>query len=198
MRRSTVKAALYLVLLLSLPPAFGAERIYGDKKPGIKGRYLAIADGVDLSAYRKALVILEPAEIVADKDRPVDTESVRTTSDEMLRASLAASGLFGTAVSSPPLALPEGPVVRVATKLTLEHGSQAMRFWVGAGAGKSKLHVRVDLFDAKTGATLGYFNGYGTGAGLWSMSGGGVQRMARDDFEENYSKLAEYLVSASR
>jgi hypothetical protein len=71
-----------------------------------------------------------------------------------------------------------------------------MRFWVGMGAGKSKLHVRIDIVDARTGEKLGAFNGYGTGAGIWSMSGGGVQRMARDDLDESYSDFGELLREA--
>ncbi len=183
-------------LMVAASSAATAERIHGERGAGLKGRYLAVEDGVILSAYRGALVILEPAEITADKDQPVDNEAVRATSDQLLRETLASVGSFGTIASSPPLELPNGPIVRITTTLTLQHGSQAMRFWVGAGAGKSKLHVRIDFYDARTGQALGYFNGYGTGSGTWSMSGGGVQRMARDDLEENYDDLAEHLRAA--
>jgi hypothetical protein len=116
------------------------------------------------------------------------------TSDDALREALTQTRLFGEIVSAVPLELPATqPILRLTTKLTLQHGSQAMRFWVGGGAGKSKLHIRLDIVDARSGKQLGYFNGYGTGAGLWSMSGGGVQRMARDDLAESYQKLGEYL-----
>ncbi len=177
--------------------AVGEARVYGEKKKGSKGRYLEVEDGVDLGSYRGALVILEAAEITSDKDKPVDTESVRATSDDTLREQLRAAGLFGDIVAAPPLELPaDKPILRITTKLTLQHGSQAMRFFVGAGAGKSKLHIQIEIFDARKGALLATFNGYGTGAGFWSISGGGVQRMARDDLEESYIKLAEYLRAA--
>ena len=68
-----------------------------------------------------------------------------------------------------------------------------MRFWVGMGAGKSKLHIRIDFVDVKSGAKLAYFNGYGTGAGAASISGGNVQRLAGDDLDENYEELAKLL-----
>jgi hypothetical protein len=172
-------------------------RVYGDKKKGIKGRYLEITDNSGLSAYREALVIIDPAEIVSDKEQPVDTESVRVTSDDFLAEKLSQTGLFSSVVSAVPLELPEDqPILRMTTHLTLQHGSQAMRFWVGMGAGKSKLHVRIDIVDARTGEKLGAFNGYGTGAGIWSMSGGGVQRMARDDLDESYSDFGELLREA--
>lgn len=183
-----------LVVFIASPTVLSAG-VTGKKKSGVKGRYLELEDGVDLAAYRGAIVILDEAEISADKDKPVDNEAVRSTSDQMLREKLAQVRGLGRIVAEPPLDLPEGtPVLRLKTTLTLQHGSQAMRFFVGAGAGKSKLHIRIDLVDARSGEQLGFFNGYGTGAGFWSISGGGVQRMARDDLEENYQKLAEYLI----
>ncbi|MCP4204980.1 MAG: DUF4410 domain-containing protein [bacterium] len=190
--------------LLLIPLAIGivtdaVAHTLGEKKKGSKGRYLETADGVRLADYSGALVILEPAEILSDKDRPVDTESVRATSDASLRQHLASTGLFGRIISVAPPELPVGvAVVRVATRLTLQHGSQAMRFWAGGGAGKSKLHIHIGLSDARSGDRIGYFNGYGTGTGIWSISGGGVQRMARDDLEENYAKLGEYLAYAAK
>jgi len=196
-----MKSSCWLVLaLLAISVATAAEAgTYGERKKGSKGRYLEVADGVRLTDFRGALVILEPAEIVSDRDRPVDTESVRNTSDDSLREHLASTGLFGQIVSAAPLELPADlAMVRITTKLTLQHGSQAMRFWAGGGAGKSKLHIRIVLADARSGNRLGEFNGYGTGTGIWSMSGGGVQRMARDDLEESYTKLGEYLVQAAR
>lgn len=167
--------------------------VAGKKKKGLKGRYWTWEDGVDLERYKGALLILEAAEISADKDHAVDTESVRATSDEMLRAELARlGGFFNDIVSMAPLQLPEGlPVLRMSTHITLQYGSQAMRYWVGAGAGRSKLHIRIDLTDALTGKQLGSFNGYGSGSGMWSISGGGIQRMARDDLQENYMVLVD-------
>jgi hypothetical protein len=190
-----------LVVVVGLTEAVWAEpgKVAGEKKGGIKGRYLTVVDGVDLGAYRGALVILEPAEITADKDRPVDVEAVRTLSDEILEEKLKATALFGRFVSEAPLELPaDQPILRLATRLTLQFGSQAMRAFVGAGAGKSKLHIRVDLVDARSGETLASFNGYGTGAGLWSISGGGIQRMSRDDLKESYVKLAELVAAEMR
>lgn len=190
MRRYSSITIISLVALSLLLAGSPAEA----KKKGIKGRYLEVESGIDLAGYKGALIVLIPAEITADKDRAVDIESVRATSDDMLRETLQSSGLFGSIVTEPPIDLPEGqPILKITTKLTLQFGSQAMRFWVGGGAGKSKLHIRIDIVDARTGAHLAFFNGYGTGAGWWSVSGGGVQRMARDDFQENYLKLGETL-----
>jgi len=186
-----------LLLLVSLILAAGASldaRVYGTKKPGVKGRYLEVESGVNLGDYAGALLILEPAEIVADKDRPVDTESVRTVSGDSLSRWIRT--FFPDIVSEVPLELPDREIVRARTRLTLQHGSQAMRYWVGMGAGKSKLHVAIEFMDARTGKRIAYFNGYGSGSGAFSWSGGGVQRMARDDLSEIYTKLAEYLRAA--
>ncbi|MEM9595282.1 MAG: DUF4410 domain-containing protein [Acidobacteriota bacterium] len=186
-----------VLLMLSLALTFAAEAeagVLGKKKKGLKGRYLEYSDSADFASYRGALIVLDAAEIVSDKDRPVDSEAVRSTSDEMLRSELDGLRLFGDVVAQMPLEPPaDQPIVRVSTKLTLQHGSQAMRFFVGGGAGKSKLHIVIELTDVRSGSRLGTFNGYGTGAGFFSFSGGGVQRMARDDLQENYDAFSGYL-----
>ncbi len=195
MRKRQLAVLMSLVAATAFLLAPGSAEAGKKKKKGIKGRYLQLETGVDLTAYKDAVLVLEPAEITADKDRAVDTESVRSTSDQMLKDALEATRLFHSVVSEVPLEIPEDrPILRLKPKLSLQYGSQAMRFFVGAGAGKSKLHIRIDFVDAKTGASLGFFNGYGTGAGFGSVSGGGVQRMARDDFQENYGKLSELLL----
>lgn len=165
------------------------------KKKGVKGRYLVVDDGVSLRDYVGAIVILEQAEIISDKDKPVDTEDVRATSDGMLREKLGEAGIFGDILSEIPLDAPKGrAIIKIKTRLTIQHGSRAARFIIGFGAGKSKLHIRIDFIDAKTGKHLAMFNGYGTGMGIMSFQAGGVQRMSRDDLQENYAKLVRLLL----
>ena len=172
-------------------------RVFGKKKKGIKGRYIEVESGVSLADYRGALVLLGSTEVVTDRDRPEDREHVRRASVDHLRYQLESSGLFDAVVSTLPPTLPaEQPVLELQTALSLRYGSQKKRFWIGFGAGKSKLHIRIDILDARSGSKLGYFNGYGTGA-TWSP-GGGVPFMAAHDLAKNYLKLAEYLVQATR
>ena len=189
-----MKKLFAVCIMGALLSTIASAEIVGTKKKGLKGRYLDLEPGVNFSDYRGAMIILEPAEITTDKDRAVDTESIRTTSDDLLKEKLLNLGLFGEVISTAPLVITEGQqILRVKTKLTIQYGSEAMRFWVGMGAGKSKSHIRLDFFDALTGKSLGYFNGYGTGAGSWSVSGGGAQWLARDDLEENYQELIELV-----
>lgn len=180
--------------------ADGFTETYGKQKKGLKGRYLVINDGVDTSSYRGAIVILEQAEIAADKDKPVDNETIRNATDELLRQRLnvlKASGVFSGVVSTAPLELPtDVPILRLQPKLNLQHGSQAMRYFVGMGAGKSKTHIRIEIFDARTGEHLGYFNGYGSGSGSWTFTGGDTSRMAQDDVEESFDDFATYVRQA--
>jgi len=194
MSEKSCKPKMLFVGLAALALCFAFENTYAGKKKGIKGRYLELEKGIHLSDYKDSLLVLEPATIVADKERAVDTESVRTSSDDMLREALTDLGMFQDIVSVVPLEIPEDRnILRMTTKLNLQFGSQAMRWFVGSGAGKSKLHMRVDMYDAKSGKHLGFYNGYGTGAGFGSISGGAIQRMARDDFQENYKKFCNLL-----
>lgn len=192
-----MRSVALAAVLLCLATAGSRAEVFGDKKSGIKGRYLEVEQGLSLRDYRGAIVVLEPAEIVSDKDKPVDTEAVRATSDEVLREKLETVSSIKDVVAEVPLELTEGtPLVKMRTKLTLQHGSQAMRVFAGGGAGKSKLHISVELLDAKSGKRIATFNGYGSGAGMWSISGGGVQRMARDDLQESYEAFATHLSQA--
>lgn len=189
-----------MVLILLLVPISSSlldARVFGKKKKGVKGRYLEVENSVNLADYRGALLILEATEITSDKDRPEDDEFVRRVSEELLKSKLEDVGLFGERVSALPLELPEGqPILKLAPRLTLQHGSNKKRYWVGFGAGKEKLHIRIDIADGRSGKKLGYFNGYGTG-GTWFPEGG-VPYMASDDLMENYAKLVEYLVDATQ
>ena len=196
MRRSR-SVAILLLLLVSALSSTSEARTFGKKKQGLKGRYVEVEDGVSLADYRGALVILGATELTSDRDRPGDDAFVRTASEENLRFYLESAGLFGEIVSAPPAGGPAGqPMLELKTRLDLRYGSQKLRYWVGFGAGKCKLHIRIDMTDARSGRRLGYFNGYGSG-GTW-FPDGGVPYMARDDLAENYAKLAEYLLQATR
>lgn len=190
------------VLVALLAFAFGdaSATTYGKKKKGLKGRYLTIDEGVDLTKYRGAIVILETTTVKADKNRPVDNETIRTATDEMLRNrlnELKGYGVFDRVVATAPLELPDGiPVLRMQPSIEIQHGSQAMRVFVGMGAGKSKTHIRIEIFDARTGEHLGYFNGYGSGSGSWTFTGGNTSRMAQDDVEESFKIFSEYVNQA--
>lgn len=70
--------SLFLALL-----AISASAL-SEKRDGIKGRYIEVEPGVDLRAYKGALLILDPTDLVADKDAPVDNDAVRVMSDEKL------------------------------------------------------------------------------------------------------------------
>jgi hypothetical protein len=198
MTRKTIGAFL-LALLFGLCTDISATT-YGKEKKGLKGRYLVVDDGVDTSKYGGAIVILEPTLVEFDKDRPVDNETIRDAADDMLRERLTGlknAGLFDSIVSSTPLELPiDKPILRLQPEIQIQHGSQAMRVFVGMGAGKSKTHIRVEIFDARSGEHIGYFNGYGSGSGAWTFTGGDTSRMAQDDFEESFNLFAEYLQQA--
>ena len=187
----SITTVLTAILLLTT----GVETAFAKKKEGLKGRYLDVDKSIDLHYLLGASVIVEEAGIVADKSKPIDTKAVRRLSEEQLIKELKLSRIFRRVVSARAVGTQlGGPVLRLRTELTLQYGSQAMRMLtVGTGAGKSKLHIRVDLIDETSGELLGYFNGYGTGSGAGSFTGGGVQKLAKDDFQENYKEFVRLL-----
>lgn len=190
-----ITSILFVLVTLSFAQAHATT--FGKKKKGLKGRYLELSDDVNPEAYRGAVVILEKSEIRADKDRPVDNETIRAATDEMLRTqlmNLKTNGTLDRVISSAPIGLPDHlPVLRLEPTLSVQHGSQAMRAFVGFGAGKAKTHIRIEIIDARSGEHVGYFNGYGSGSGSWTFSGGNTARMAQDDVEESFQLFADYL-----
>ena len=198
MNRRVLSAAVIALVVLTFGDV--SATTYGKKKKGLKGRYLVVDDGVDITKYRGAIVILETTTVQSDKNKPVDIEMIRTATDEMLRKRLAvlkSSGVFDRVVSTAPLELPDGiPVLRLQPSIQVQHGSQAMRVFVGMGAGRSKTHIRIEIFDARTGEHLAYFNGYGSGSGSWTFTGGNTARMAQDDVEESFDLFSDYIRQA--
>jgi hypothetical protein len=164
----------------------------GNKK-GPDDLYLEVDPGVRLADFRGTTVILEPATIEADGDRPKDNEVVRSNSDELLAAALKNSKLFSAVVTGAPADLPEGRVLRATTRLTMEYGSRLARAIIKFGAGKSKIHIHLDLTDARTGQHVAFFNGYGAGVGFMTFAGGNAVKLAKEDLEDNYEELSSLL-----
>ena len=73
-----------------------------------------------------------------------------------------------------------------------------LRHQDGNASGKPRLHIRIDLLDAETGASAGYFNGYGTGMRLrFTRARSRVTiRRTRDDLQENTRVFQQLLWEA--
>ncbi len=79
---------------------------------------------------------------------------------------------------APAPAAPQTPavekrtVILSGTVIQFDKGSQAARFWVGMGAGASKVRVRFVMRDAATGAEVMRFDLEGKFYGMWSTFAG--------------------------
>jgi len=156
---------------------------------------LSVESGVDLGRYRDSLLILEPTDISANEDRPVDTESVRSMSDDLLLPRLG--GIDGVAVMTlMPPQLPEGrPALRIYPVLTLQYGSRGFKRYVGAGPGQQKLQVRIDIVDPESGRLLASFKDDGGSRGLFKF-GDKVEKIARETLERSYDEFSSALAAS--
>jgi hypothetical protein len=173
---------------------------------GDRGRFLQVEDGADLLSYRGGIVELRPSELSSNKNKPKILDKIRAASDHLLWEKLASSNLFESIYPDRRLDLPDGlPALRLEPHLTLDMGSRGKRF-LSTGSthvtapfeqprddGRSKLWIRIDVLDARTGTQLATFRGFGIGFGQKTITGGNVAGLAEHDLEVNYAELIEML-----
>jgi len=83
--------------------------------------------------------------------------------------------------------------------IDMDPGSQAMRYWVGLGAGKAHTQIEGDIVDSSTGKTLASFkdDDYGSGG----FFGGGYGDLLSNEVQtigHNVGSLLEAFAPASR
>lgn len=188
-----VRRVLPLFACVVILAGLASEAAARGNRKGPNDLYLEVDPGARLADYRGATVIVEPAAIEADQDRPQDNERVRSDADKLLEEALKNSKIFSAVATGAPAELPEGRVLRATVHLNFEYGSRLARAVIKFGAGKSKIHIHLDLTDARTGRHVAYFNGYGAGVGYMTLAGGNAVKLAYEDVEDNYEKLARLL-----
>lgn len=117
-----------------------------------KKLFESVIDGADLAA--------KPPEVPADI----------TASSEPVAEGAPAAGEAPATPEAP--AAEKRTVILSGTVIQFDKGSQAARFWVGMGAGASKVRVRFVMRDAATGAEVMRFDLEGKFYGMWSAFAG--------------------------
>jgi hypothetical protein len=115
---------------------------------------VGVAGDVDVGRYRGIVVdrftVADPGLDGEAAKQLADTAS-RYLQEEFVRH-LTESGLFATVVAPPDV----GPITGTTLKLTgsiaeVQGGSRHLRYWIGFGAGRSKVEIHTRLLDAETG-----------------------------------------------
>jgi hypothetical protein len=173
-----------------------------DKHAGLVG----IASGFDPKTYRTIVV---ERFTVTDKDLSDDDDKqlaqvmpvyLQTKLVERLRT----SGLFERVVTPNDAAASSdtGKALRLRGEITqLTGGSRALRFWIGLGAGRSKVPIEARLVDAESSAVVMATADRRVGVMSEAMSldyGGNSQELTEQTFSDMARDFANFLVRLSQ
>jgi len=126
-------------------------------QPTIKDKdavLVGIAGDVDVGRYKGIVVdrftVADPG-LDNETDKQLADTASRYLQEEFVRH-LRDSGLFATVVAPPDV----GPLTGTTLKLTgsieeVQGGSRHLRYWIGFGAGRTKVEIHTRLLDAETG-----------------------------------------------
>ena len=145
-------------------------------------------DHADLGSAEK------PGKTKAQATADIMKESAPTILQDALVKTLSSAGTFATVVEAGAEAPPEG-AVRLAGEFTvLNPGSKGKRFWVGMGAGQSRVCIEARVIGAD-GKDLGTLRNCRSGTGSWSFVGGKADAMMTTDVVGTAEHVADFLAA---
>ena len=127
----------------------------------------------------------QPVSIVLKSSSEIFTEAVREEFKEE-GSRLSVVGPESSAGSAPGALLVKGRVTR------MDPGSQALRYWVGFGAGKSTVEVAGEVIDMASNKTLLRFK-HAKASGIGGL-GGDYQKFLTDDTHDVGEDVAKMLL----
>ena len=206
-------AKLATVLLLALVMAgCGAHRVTpvdplvtGDLKPSIEdtdGGLVGIARGFSPKAY--SVIIVEPfkvreAEIKDDEDRRL-AKDMATHLQTQIAQRLRTAGVFARVMDAPGGGGGDGRALRLEGDITrLTEGSQALRYFVGFGAGAAKAQMETRLVDVQSRQVL-LVTADRRAAAMGVFGGDGRQFVAEsmDQMADGLVKLLKHLAAGGQ
>lgn len=206
--------SLVLSLCAILVAGCGAHRMspvnpsaVGDLKPEIEdtdGGLVATRPGFAPATYTAIMVIpfkVSPAEIKDEEDARFAKDMTARLQAELLKR-LQAAGIFarvidGTLSSEPPSG---ERVLRLEGDITrLTEGSQALRYFVGFGAGAAKAQIETRLSDMQSRRSeLVTADRRAAGMGIFGGDGRQFVTESMDQMAEGYVKLLKHLSTGGR
>ena len=212
MRRLSVLAMPLLGILLLA--GCGAHRMtpvdarpVGDLKAEVEdadGGHVGLAPDFKPAAYR--VIVLQPFEVSASEIK--DQDDARLAKDmaaylhaQLLRR-LQATGIFVRVVDASISALPPSDerAIRLQGQISkLTEGSQALRYFVGFGAGAAKAQIETRLVDPQSQRVV-MITADRRAAGMGIFGGDGRQFVTEsmDQMADGYVKLLKHLWAGGR
>ena len=172
-----------------------------DKEAGLVG----IASGFDLKAYRTIIVeryTVSDKSISDDDDKQL-AQAMPVHLQMNLVERLRATGLFERVVNPNDAAVSSdtGKALRLQGEITqLTGGSRALRFWIGFGAGRSRVQMETRLVDAESRVVVTVTADRRVGVMSEALSldyGGSSLELIQQTFNDMARDFAKFLVRLS-
>ncbi len=195
---------LFLALLLA---GCGAQRMtpvapqaVGDLKPDLEdadGGHVAMRPGFSPKNY--TVIILTPFTVIPSEIK--DDEDARLAKhmpaqlQAQLHTQLRGAGIFAKIIDASETAPAGERALRLEGDFTkLTEGSQAMRYWVGFGAGAAKAQIETRLVDVES-AQVQLVTADRRAAGMGVFGGDGREFVIAsiNQMAEGYAKLLKHL-----
>ena len=191
--RKALALSLAALLLLSLAASVSAK----GKDVKAKGSYkdwnddlidkLEILESFNLSSYSKVVILPldnKKTPLPEKKDNTYEpvTKVLEKVTDiflEGVKKGLAGKLQVASEKEAPPKESSKGVLLVSGEVVEMNPGSRAARYWVGFGAGKSRVEVRGEVTDAATGAVLLKFT-HAKASGV-GVAGGDYIKFLTDD-----------------
>jgi hypothetical protein len=213
-QEETMTRVLVSIVVVALMAGCGAHRMppvapvaVGDLKPAVEDASAGLVGmRPDFSAKRYAVIVLTPFKVASSEVK--DDEDARLAKDmtaylqAQLVRRLEAAGIFAkvvdaTASANVPAAEKTLRLEGDVTKLT--EGSQAVRYFVGFGAGAAKAQIETRLVDAASGRVeLVTADRRAAGMGIFGGDGRQFLTESMDQMAEGYAKLLKRLAEGGR
>lgn len=167
--------------------------------PGVRDKdagLVAIAPGFDIRTYKMIAVDrfpVAPSEIHDEEDRALAASMPPFFQSELVRR-LRRAGLFLTVIDLAETSLVSGAEksLRLEGIITrLAPGSQAVRYFVGFGVGRSQVQAEIRFVDAQTEQVLMVTADRRVGSRGWG--GGESEALVRESFGDMARDLVDFL-----
>lgn len=177
----------------------------GSLKPDIEDSdagLVGMAPGFNPKTYPVIVVLpfkVEQGEIKDAEDARLAKDMSAYVHAQLLRK-LQAAGIFTKVLDATTTAAPEGKILQLQGEITrLTEGSQAMRYFVGFGAGAAKAQVEARVVDASSGQ-IQLITADRRAAGMGIFGGDGRQFVTEslDQITDGLVKLLQHLSSGGQ
>lgn len=190
-----------------MPPVQYGTPAVGDLKPDVEdaeGGLVGLRPGFSPKTYTAIVLTplkVSPSEIKDDEDARLAKDMTAYVQAQLLKR-LQAAGIFAKVIdATASAALPvDAKILRLEGEITkLTEGSQALRYFVGFGAGAAKAQIETRLVDVQSGRVeLVTADRRAAGLGIFGGDGRQFVTESMDQMTDGYVRMLKHVSGGGR